>query len=68
MDQIPNPQQRLVFPKLWLIKITWGYLSGRRVPGLTPDLLTQSLQNLCESVFKQGPGASDDSEYVGNTR
>ena len=68
MDQIPNPQHRLVFPKLWLIRITWGYLSARRVPGLTPDLLTQSLQNLWESVFKQGPGASDDSEYVGNTR
>lgn len=54
--------------KTGLSSITWGYLAAWRVPGLTPDLLIQNLQNLRESVFKQGQGAADDSESVGNTR
>lgn len=54
--------------KTWLIRITWGYLLARQVPGLTPDLMTQNLQNLRNSVLKQAPGVSDDSESVGNTR
>ena len=54
--------------KTGLSSITWGYLAARHVPGLTPDLLIQNLQNLRESVFKQGQGAADDSESVGNTR
>lgn len=36
-------------------QITWGYLSARPLPGLTPDFLTQNLQNLWESVLNKAP-------------